>query len=275
MKNLSVLVLEDHPFQRMMMVTALRTTLTGRIYEAAEGGEALAMAKACGGVDIAICDLQMAGKDGLVFLREASNSQLVRSVILNSALDPALCQASAAMVECLDLEFLGELNRPLDIGNLTSLLAKFQRSRRTPAAQGEPPCADDIRRGLGCGEFKAYYQPKVSISGEALMETEVLARWHHPRHGVLAPSLFLPAMQTQGLMETLFWHMLDRAADVAGRPARQLRARRLLGVQGRRAELHAQPGAGAGAADRSDRFRFAFSGSRKIGARFSLQKAQR
>ena len=34
MKNLSVLVLNDHPFQRMVMSTALKTMVGGRIYEA-------------------------------------------------------------------------------------------------------------------------------------------------------------------------------------------------------------------------------------------------
>ncbi|MBB1595786.1 EAL domain-containing protein [Achromobacter sp. UMC46] len=215
MKNLSVLVLEDHPFQRLMVVTALRSAIAGRIYEASEGGEALAVLKACGGVDIAICDLQMAGKDGLEFLREAGNARLVHSVILNSALDPALCQASAAMIECLGLAFLGELARPLDVSGLAALLAKFQRSRRrADSALVEPPPVNEVRQGLDRGEFKAYYQPKVSINGESLVEAEVLARWHHPQHGVLSPAHFLPAMQTHGLMETLFWRMLDQGLEL-------------------------------------------------------------
>lgn len=221
MKNLSVLVLEDHPFQRLMVVTALRSAITGRIYEASEGGEALSLLKACGGVDIAICDLQMAGKDGLEFLRESGNARLVHSVILNSALDPALCQASAAMIECLGLNFLGELARPLDINGLTALLATFQRTRRRAhAAPVEPPPASEVRQGLARGEFKAYYQPKVSINGESLVEAEVLARWHHPQHGVLPPSHFLPSMQTHGLMEPLFWRMLDQGLELQAQQKR-------------------------------------------------------
>lgn len=210
MKNLSLLVLEDHPFQRMVVVMALRTIFNGRIYEAAEGGEALALAKACGGVDIAICDLQMAGTDGLAFLRQASEARLVHGVILSSSLEPALCQASAAMIECLELDFLGELKKPADIDELASLLAKFQRGgdRHPLREESAPPGIGEILRGLDRGEFKAYYQPKVTLDGATLIEAEVLARWHHPTRGILAPTLFLPAMQAHGQMDSLFWAML-------------------------------------------------------------------
>lgn len=98
MNDLNVLVLEDEPFQRLVAVTALKKVVPGSILEAADGKEAVAILESCGHVDIAICDLQMSGMDGLAFLRHASLSGKVHSVILSSEVDPILRQATISMI---------------------------------------------------------------------------------------------------------------------------------------------------------------------------------
>ncbi|MDH4607423.1 response regulator [Pseudomonas sp. BN102] len=85
MKNMSILVLEDEPFQRLVAGTVLRKLGVGRIREAAEGAEALRILETFGDVDIVLCDLRMAGMDGLTFLRHASHAGGIRSVILSRA----------------------------------------------------------------------------------------------------------------------------------------------------------------------------------------------
>lgn len=73
MKDMNILVLEDEPFQRLIAVTALRKLGVGRIHEAAEGAEALRLLETSGDFDVVLCDLRMAGMDGLSFLRQASH----------------------------------------------------------------------------------------------------------------------------------------------------------------------------------------------------------
>ncbi|MFP3560746.1 response regulator, partial [Paraburkholderia sp. SIMBA_049] len=81
MQDLTVLVLEDEPFQRLVTVTALEKVLPGPILQAADGHEAVAVLSACAAIDIIICDLKMAGMDGLAFLRQASSSGKIGAVV--------------------------------------------------------------------------------------------------------------------------------------------------------------------------------------------------
>jgi EAL domain-containing protein (putative c-di-GMP-specific phosphodiesterase class I) len=48
-----------------------------------------------------------------------------------------------------------------------------------------------VRRAMVRGEIVMHYQPKVAVSSGELLAVEALARWHHPRRGVLAPAEWL------------------------------------------------------------------------------------
>ena len=213
MNDLNVLVLEDEPFQRLVAVTALKKVVPGSILEASDGKEAVAILESCGHVDIAICDLQMSGMDGLAFLRHASLSGKVHSVILSSEVDPILRQATISMIECLGLNFLGDLGKPFSLERITALLTRYNARRQDLPRQievAELPSVADVVRGLDNGEFEAYYQPKVALDGGGLIGAEVLARWNHPHLGVLPPSHFLYVMETYNLVDKLFWQLFSQ-----------------------------------------------------------------
>jgi diguanylate cyclase (GGDEF)-like protein/PAS domain S-box-containing protein len=51
--------------------------------------------------------------------------------------------------------------------------------------------ADEIIKGLEDGEFVPFYQPQFDARTLDITGVETLARWTHPRHGLLAPDYFL------------------------------------------------------------------------------------
>lgn len=51
--------------------------------------------------------------------------------------------------------------------------------------------ADEICRGLERREFIPFFQPQVDAHTHEVVGIEVLARWDHPTHGILAPDAFL------------------------------------------------------------------------------------
>lgn len=68
--------------------------------------------------------------------------------------------------------------------------------------------SDDIQRGLEEGEFVPYYQPLVDAKSLETVGFEVLARWQHPKHGVLPPGAFLSTaseMQLEGLIDSMIF----------------------------------------------------------------------
>lgn len=217
MKNLTVLVLEDEPIQRLVTVTALKSLLTGTILQAADGSEALEILHSSGPVDIVLCDLKMPGMDGLEFLRHASATGKVCSVVLCSELDPVLRQATVAMVQCLGMRFLGDLGKPFNLEIFTQMVNRYHAlcvCASTPEGLSEYPSLEDVQSGLDGGEFEAYYQPKVCLLGNRLAGAEVLARWIHPEMGVLTAAHFLPVMEAHGLIDKLFWLLFAQGLSV-------------------------------------------------------------
>jgi diguanylate cyclase (GGDEF)-like protein len=88
----------------------------------------------------------------------------------------------------------------------------------------------ELRRALEQGQFELYYQPQVDARTLRVIGAESLIRWHHPKHGLIMPSTFIPIAEECGLivpighwvLETLFqqrarWHK-------AGMPAIRLAA---------------------------------------------------
>jgi diguanylate cyclase (GGDEF)-like protein len=58
----------------------------------------------------------------------------------------------------------------------------------------------ELRHALELEEFELYYQPIVHHRTGALIATEALLRWNHPRRGVLTPDQFLSAAEDIGIL---------------------------------------------------------------------------
>ena len=110
----------------------------------------------------------------------------------------------------------------------------------------------DLRGAISRGEIVPFYQPVVRLSNGAIAGFEALARWRHPRRGVIAPDEFLPLLAEMGLLVDLGAHMMARGGLPAGRlapgpPRRRRDQRQRQPVGGR--DRPAEPGAGRRPAD--------------------------
>jgi EAL domain-containing protein (putative c-di-GMP-specific phosphodiesterase class I) len=71
---------------------------------------------------------------------------------------------------------------------------------------------DEIVDGLRAGEFEPFFQPKVRIATGEVIGAEALARWRHPRRGVIPPHAFVKALEQAGNIDALTRAMLGKAA---------------------------------------------------------------
>jgi c-di-GMP-specific phosphodiesterase len=71
---------------------------------------------------------------------------------------------------------------------------------------------NDLRGAIQRGEITPFYQPVVRLKTGAISGFEALARWRHPRRGLVAPDDFLPLLTELGLLPELGAHMLKVAA---------------------------------------------------------------
>ena len=58
----------------------------------------------------------------------------------------------------------------------------------------------ELRNALTRGDLAVHYQPVVSVASGLPVGFEALARWHHPQHGVIPPSEFIPIAEEAGIV---------------------------------------------------------------------------
>jgi len=214
-EDLHLLVAEDHDFQRKTLVRMLTSLGAKHVSEAADGKIALAIFanRLVPPIDIIISDLEMPGMDGMEFMRHLGEAELPVSVIISSALDPALVSSVEAMTKAYGVTLLGALAKPVTPEKLRSLIDKYKPPQRKAARPAAPPMPlEDIRRGLHAREFEPFFQPKVSLADGSVTGAEALARWRHPQKGLLAPYAFITLMENNALIDPLTWTILEKSA---------------------------------------------------------------
>jgi diguanylate cyclase (GGDEF)-like protein len=73
----------------------------------------------------------------------------------------------------------------------------------------------ELRGALERGEIHAHFQPVVELATGRVVAYEALARWHHPRRGLLPAASFIPIAASLGLLGALDRRVLHEACLAA------------------------------------------------------------
>lgn len=206
LRNHTIMVVEDHDFQRRTTLRLLIDLGAEKLLEAPNGSTALKLLADRGEpVDILLCDLDMPEMDGVEFIRHVAEHCLAQAVAVVSAMEPAILHSVETMAKAYGLQVLGSIAKPLCLQELAACLAGFQPGESLAQAvvtriEFTP---EDLRRGLKEGEFIAFFQPKVSFETGGVESVEALVRWFRPGHGVITPLAFIDHMEHLGLVAPL------------------------------------------------------------------------
>ena len=91
-----------------------------------------------------------------------------------------------------------------------------------------------LRTALDADQFELHYQPQFSISSGTLVGAEALLRWRDPEQGLVLPGVFLPVLESTGLIVDVGEWALHRAA-------RDLRHWQRVGPEGLRVAVNVSP----------------------------------
>lgn len=69
----------------------------------------------------------------------------------------------------------------------------------------------DLKEAGARDQFDVYYQPRHSVAENCTVALEALARWHHPQHGIVPASEFIPLCERSGLINLLGVFVMRRA----------------------------------------------------------------
>jgi diguanylate cyclase (GGDEF)-like protein len=76
----------------------------------------------------------------------------------------------------------------------------------------------ELRHALKVGgQLEVVYQPLFSAKTGGIVGAEALLRWHHPTHGTISPSIFVPIAEDSGLIHPLGDWVLREACRAAVR----------------------------------------------------------
>lgn len=207
--GLRVMLVEDHGFQRRLGLRLLGDLGLSDLLEAGDGFQALELLRRSEPPDVVLVDLDMPGMDGIEFIGHVAQERLARSIAIVSAMDPALLHTVQVMAKASGLRVLGAVEKPLSPGKLTHVLSLFEA--------GPGPVGDDIevevsmeqvREALGNGEIFPHFQPQAEFANGKIVGVEALARWQLRDGAMVPPAVFIPLVESGGLIDDLTTRML-------------------------------------------------------------------
>lgn len=118
----TVLIVEDHEFQRQTIRRILSTLGVGSVLEAADGEAALELLDALGVDDVLVCDLDMPGMDGVELLRLVAGRADGPAIVIASGLSADVLADAEARARANGLTVLGAVRKPLTARRLLGVL---------------------------------------------------------------------------------------------------------------------------------------------------------
>jgi CheY-like chemotaxis protein len=106
--QVSVLVVEDHDFQRQVAIRLLQQMGVGSVLDAPDGRSALAeLGRQEHPADVVLVDLDLPHMDGIEFIGHVARERLASAVVVLTALDPALLNTVRLMARASGMRVLG------------------------------------------------------------------------------------------------------------------------------------------------------------------------
>ena len=220
MKLCSILIVEDHPFQRMYLQNLLSKLGNFYLECAQDGVEALACLQRRN-FDLVLTDLLMPGMDGVQFIQRLAALRSKPALAIMSAASRRMLMAASLVARNLEVNVIGLISKPVQASALRHLIGQLMALRdSTPNLPVTDIDRESLLHGLDSAEIQAWFQPKKALSNGRIVAAEALARWIHPEHGVLLPGVFLPALNAFNLEERLLWHMLEQGINAQAKWAK-------------------------------------------------------
>jgi diguanylate cyclase (GGDEF)-like protein len=94
---------------------------------------------------------------------------------------------------------------------------RFFDQKINAVLSGKLALATDLRRSIGAGELRLFFQPKVNARNGMMLGAEVLVRWQHPQRGIVSPGDFIPLAEEFDLIVPIGDWVLQTACEALQR----------------------------------------------------------
>lgn len=209
----TLLIVDDEPQVRKLLETLLQHE-GYQTLSAGSGEEALQLV-ARQPPDLILLDIMMPGMDGYEVATQLKGDETTAGIpiIMLSALSEPSARVSG--LESGAEEFISKpierVELWLRVRNLLRLKVRgdlVNKSRELSLRQTGMTVHDLARQDLEHAlrlaverhEFTVHYQPKVEVASGRLCALEALLRWERPDYGAVSPAVFVPILESLGLI---------------------------------------------------------------------------
>jgi EAL domain-containing protein (putative c-di-GMP-specific phosphodiesterase class I) len=155
--------------------------------------------------------------DGIELLRHLADRKFNGGIILVSAEEGRLLQASVELGRAQQLKVLGALAKPVKCQGVLDRLQTLYMEQVVPGQDAALMItAQQLKRAIRNHEITVYFQPKVDTNTLALRGVEALARWRHPEIGVISPDKFITLAENNNLIDALTDVVIEEAIRLFG-----------------------------------------------------------
>ncbi|MEM7042174.1 MAG: EAL domain-containing protein [Pseudomonadota bacterium] len=130
-------------------------------------------------------------------------------VSIGLALYPDDAETGSKLMQCADVAMYDAKRQATGIERYDP--KKDLNSIRTLVLSG------GLRQAIDNDQLLLAYQPKLDLRSETIRSFEVLARWHHPEHGLIPPDEFVPQAEESGNIVPFTRWTLERTVDCVAR----------------------------------------------------------
>lgn len=209
----TLLIVDDEPQVRKLLETLLQHE--GYQTVCAGSGEEALQLVAQQPPDLILLDIMMPGMDGYEVASQLKGDETTAGIpiIMLSALSEPSARVSG--LETGAEEFISKpverVELWLRVRNLLRLKARGDRvnpSRELTRQQtgmnvhdlAHQDLEEALRLAVEREEFTVHYQPKVEVANGRLCALEALLRWERPDYGAVSPGVFVPVLESIGLI---------------------------------------------------------------------------
>jgi EAL domain-containing protein (putative c-di-GMP-specific phosphodiesterase class I)/CheY-like chemotaxis protein len=162
--------------------------------------------------DIIILDIKMPKMDGVEVLRLLAIKKCQANIILISGFDSGVLHSTSMLANELGLNIAAQITKPAQPKKIQSILKNIKNEQGNVLETLDSDITkvnnfcfskEDILFALHNNQLVLFYQPQINLQTRELEGVEALARWDHPKYGIIYPNDFIPLIQKYQLLGLL------------------------------------------------------------------------
>lgn len=221
---LRVLVIEDHPIQRMFAENKLRALGIHDVESVGNGDEAI-QALGQRPFDVVLCDICMPDCNGPELIADLMNrgrgafAGRAPMWVWLSNVTPDVLDSHRTLASGNVFPRVHALKKPLQSEALRLVLQEAVDLPRDASAEPRlRPAPHELQDLAAHPEaLRVMLQPQFSLAAGTLAGAEALCRWQHPKLGLLSADQFVQAMEDLDIADSIFFKVSEQVLSVQAR----------------------------------------------------------